>query len=373
MTTNTKLIDFLKAHWVVICLAVITVIGFVLRIYHLGFQNYFSEEIFTIKMINNSYSRILSDPFLLEGFEQPPLYYILVKISSDLMGGLSLESIRSPSAIFGALCIPAIYALGKKYHSKLTGLIAALIYAISERMIFYSQYSRPYTMVFLFFIITAYCFINLQRKESFHKWMILFTISTILCLCSHYYSIVPLSIFWCILIWQYREKFIPFLAIAAITSIPILLYIKSLILTYSLHPISEIYIKSQYDLTWIDNLTVMPYECFGYLGILLIPACIYYFFTKKDKLTFYFLLVSGITYLSLLVSTFFFNPSARYIVLITPLIIVAAVAPLSTFILSCHEFKQRTALIIGVIYLVIITNIFSLIAWYTTAFHFVFI
>jgi 4-amino-4-deoxy-L-arabinose transferase-like glycosyltransferase len=370
---RNKITSFLKSNWIRICLIIITITGSALRFYNLGFQGRFSEEVFTFGIIKNSYYQILLDPFLNHGFEQPPLYYFLSKLSSDLIGAITLESIRLPAAIFGIIGIPAIYRLGKKYHSETTGLIAALIYALSERMVFYSQYGRPYTLVFFFFIVTAYCFVNIQKGEPFRKWMLLFASSSILCLWSHYFSIVPLSILWLILIWQYRLKMTPYLIAIAIATLSFGMYILNLIVSYITRPVSELYPASSIAVTWFDNLTRVPYECWGYMGLILIPLAILYLIKSKDKIALSFMLTTGVTYLSMLILTLVFNPSARYAVLIAPLIIILAAIPISDIIPSLKNTKQKIALIIGIIYLIIITNAFVLISWYTTTYRFVFI
>lgn len=368
-----KSLNFFKLHWLTICLAIITSSGLALRLYHLNFQDCFSEEIFTFEIIKNSYYQIVLNPFLNHGFEQPPLYYIFAKLFSDLLSVTSLMSIRFPSAIFGTLCIPAIYLLGKKHHTEITGLIAALIYAFSERMVFYAQYGRPYTLVFLFFIIATYCFVNIQKGGLFKKWILLFAISSVLCLWSHYYSVVPLSILWLILIWQYRLKILPYIIAIGVVSISFVMYIQNLIVLYTTHAISELYNDTGFAVTWLDNLVRVPYECFGYLGLILIPLAFLYLLKCKDRITLSFMLTSGITYVSMLILTLVFNPSARYAVLVSPLIIVLAVIPISNIIPSLKNTKQKIALIIGIIYLITITNAFALISWYTTAYRFVFV
>ena len=363
----------IKKYWAGLSLLAITLAGLSLRFYHLNYQGCFSEELFTIDTIRLSYWNVVLDAFIKPQSGEPPFYFIAAKISADLLGGASLLSIRLPAAILGTLCIPAIYALGREYYNELAGLFAALMIALSERMVFYSQYGRPYTMIFLFFIFAAYCFIRIQKKSPFAQWMVLFVLATGLCLWSHFYSAVPLSVFWVILIWQNRKAVVPYLAMGILPALAFGLYMERVAGEYFTKPVSVIYPASVFNVTWIDNLFRVPYECWGYLAVPLIPAFLYYVWTRKDRIAQWFGLAAGITFLSMLVLTVLFNPSARYAVLIAPLVIVPVAVLVTECIESRKKSSQRFVLSAGVIYVIIMANLFPLIALYTTTYRFVFL
>jgi uncharacterized membrane protein len=364
--------DLPRKHWAGICLLIITIAGLALRLYHLDYQGYFSEEVFTLNGNSLSYYQMILDSFINPQSGEPPLYFFIDKLSTGLFGSISLLSIRFPSAIFGTLCIPAIYALGEEYRDKITGLLAALTITLSERTVFYSQYARPYTLIFLLFILATYCFLKLQKGAPFQKWMLALTLITGLCLLTHYYSIIPLSIFWAVLIYQNRAKILPYATIAIIPSILFILYTRALIWSLLINPFRMIHETSVFKVTWIDILIRVPYECWGYLALILIPLFVLYLWFERDKITVYFGLVAGMTYATTILLTFVFDPSARYAVLIAPLIIIPALVPVSQFI-GKKRTTQRVILFAGAGYLILIANVFPLIAWYTTAYHFVFI
>jgi uncharacterized membrane protein len=363
----------LKTYWSEICLLAIVIAGMALRLYHLDYQGSFSEELFTISGNSASYYQILADSVINSQSGQAPLYFFVDKISTDLLGGISLVSIRLPSVIFGVLCIVAIYVLGKEYHDKITGLLAALVLAVSDRAVFYSQYARPYTLVFLLFIGATYCFMKLERGESFKRWMPLFILSSALCLWTHYYSIVPLSVFWLILVWQAGKKIVPYLAIAAVSVVSFVLYLRDLIYVYLTNQGWAARAPSIFRVTWIDIMFRVPYECWGYATVFMVPLFLFHLWKGGDKISVYFGLAAGITYVITMLSTFVFGPSARYVVLIAPLIIVPALVPVSRFIGNRERSAQKVVIIAGIVYLILIANVFSLIAWYTTTYHFVFL
>ena len=78
---------------------------------------------------------------------QPPLYYILVH--SFLGFGHSDEAARLTCVIAGTLTIPAMYCLGRRLLDRPTGLVGALLLAVSVYHIEYSQQIRNYAF-FLF-------------------------------------------------------------------------------------------------------------------------------------------------------------------------------------------------------------------------------
>ena len=163
-----------------------------------------------------------------------------------------------------------------------------------------------------------------------------------------------------------------YLPIAIIPVVAFALYIRSVILNYLTTPFSVIYPPSVFNVTWVDNLFRVPYECWGYLAPVFIVLFIMYLWREKEKTMLYFGLAAGITWLSTLVLTLIFDPSARYAVLIAPLIIVPAMVPITKLVQRGQDKPQQTALFSGMAYIILTANLFPLIAWYTTTYHFVF-
>jgi len=65
----------------------------------------------------------------------PPVYNLLAHFSYLLFNGYDV-AIRYPAVLCGILLIPAMYYLGKEYHSELVGLYCAGITAILVPMIY---------------------------------------------------------------------------------------------------------------------------------------------------------------------------------------------------------------------------------------------
>ena len=67
--------------------------------------------------------------------------FILLNILAILLWGVQLQSLGYYAAIFGVLCIPSFYFLGKAYKDSLTGLICALLVATSAFSIILSRFA----------------------------------------------------------------------------------------------------------------------------------------------------------------------------------------------------------------------------------------
>ncbi|GAX39700.1 hypothetical protein NIES4075_06560 [Tolypothrix sp. NIES-4075] len=98
----------------------------------------------------------------------PPLYFMLahwwMRLFPTEDNLVSLWGARSLSAIFGALSIPAIYALSwLTFRSRFVAHIAAAIMAVSPFGIFLAQEARHYTLAILWVIASLACLVITTR------------------------------------------------------------------------------------------------------------------------------------------------------------------------------------------------------------------
>jgi len=138
--------------------------------------------------------------------EPPPFYYVLLHFWVLLFGD-SEFSLRFLSATLGSVSIFAIYALGKLLFNKRTGIIAALIIAVSVFHIQFSQEARGYTLSVLLTIISFYSLIKLTARMSISSTVI-YLVSSILIIYTHYYGLFVLvaqNIFCLTLFLKHRK------------------------------------------------------------------------------------------------------------------------------------------------------------------------
>ncbi len=104
---------------------------------------------------------------------------------------------RFPFLIAGIISTWLIFKIGKSWFSSFTGLFAAGIFSVFQFTILYSFFARLYSPGLLFSLLSVYAFTRLfipkegaDKKENTLFWWILFTLSMIACVHTHYFSLV---------------------------------------------------------------------------------------------------------------------------------------------------------------------------------------
>ena len=124
-----------------------------LRIYHLGFQSAWLDEIHTLKEAdpNLKLSEFHEIIMMREGI--PHLYFLTIRFFAELFGH-SIYLARLVSAIAGIASVYYIFLIGKELYNKRTGYIAALLLTVNLFHIEFSQEARSYSLL-VFFILLA--------------------------------------------------------------------------------------------------------------------------------------------------------------------------------------------------------------------------
>ncbi|MGA9725517.1 MAG: glycosyltransferase family 39 protein [Candidatus Binatus sp.] len=93
------------------------------------------------------------------------LYYSLLKIWIDVFGASEL-SMRMPSVIAGVATILVIYTLGKKLFGARSGLVAALLFAVSPMAVFFAHEARVFTLEWMLVAVALLFFLRVVEKPS---------------------------------------------------------------------------------------------------------------------------------------------------------------------------------------------------------------
>ena len=128
----------------VVFLAVLIVVGAVLRFATLASQSYWVDEATTVHDIHGSLGELLHQVRVNE--TTPPLYFVVAWLWAKVFGTGEV-GLRSLSAIVGTAVIPITYLCGRELVSKRAGLVAAAFAAVSPFMIWYSQEARAYALL----------------------------------------------------------------------------------------------------------------------------------------------------------------------------------------------------------------------------------
>jgi uncharacterized membrane protein len=171
-----------------LALLAIVILGLVLRLYHLGTQSIWIDEASSIWLAKLSLPQIVQNTAGLD--IHPPLYFFLLHFWIKAFGS-SEFAVRLLSAFFGVLAIPVIYLIGQQLFDKRTGLLGALILAVSSFNIQYSQETRMYSLMLLLALLSIYCFLRLSQQRTL-AFSALYVVSTSLLLYTHVYGILVL-------------------------------------------------------------------------------------------------------------------------------------------------------------------------------------
>jgi uncharacterized membrane protein len=194
--------DSLKKFLDKYALIMILTLASFLRVIRITKRDFWYDEAFTGITIRNTFSEMMR---IIVDDVHPPLYYISVKIFSALFH-YSTFGIRFFSAIFGVLCVAAIYFFAKELFDKKTALWASLLAAISPFAIQYSQEARMYGM-YCFFIILSSLFFLKALKADTKKFYLLWGFFLGIAALTHYMSLIFASIFYLVfVIWNFEAS-----------------------------------------------------------------------------------------------------------------------------------------------------------------------
>lgn len=164
-----------------VVVAILTLVAFSLRLYHLDARTLFGDEYNSIQ-----------EALAVGRNPQSLLYFGVLHLWISL--GSSDFWLRFPSVFFGVLAIPASYQLGRRALSHRTGLMLAALLAVSSLAIQYSQQVRFYSLFLLTASLSMVAFEGLCRDRRRRFARALWCVSSVLVILSHLFGVlVPVS------------------------------------------------------------------------------------------------------------------------------------------------------------------------------------
>jgi mannosyltransferase len=156
-------------------LLTLTVLGGFLRFYQIGSEGLWIDEAFSLWMAQHPLGEMWR--WVVRIDQHPPLYYALLRLWTHIWGE-SEASLRSLSALFGTATIPLIYLLGRRLLDERTGLLSALILAISPFHIRLAQEARMYTLLAFSASLALYALSRITISSTRPIWPRLLYISS---------------------------------------------------------------------------------------------------------------------------------------------------------------------------------------------------
>jgi len=213
----------------------ITLLALGLRLYHLNTQSLWYDEGFSVYLAHMSPGEIVNQT---AADIQPPLYYLLLHGWIELFGD-DEPVVRSLSLLFGVLTVPLIYGVAwQLFRSRLAGLLAALLLAVSPLHIWYGQETRMYTLLVFLCLLSSYFLLVLASRSQGEKgqgvtavesgpkgsrgdlllWLA-YTLTSIAAVYTHYFALFILAFqaIYLLIVW-WRQDFPARLALGGLAS-----------------------------------------------------------------------------------------------------------------------------------------------------------
>lgn len=167
-------------------LYLIIILGAALRFYDLGAESYWIDEMAMIHVARRSLGSILAAA---QG-GRPPVYVLLAHFWM-LVFGTTEAATRSLSALAGIASIAVMYTVGRELFGSRVGLLSALLMAISEFQIHYSQDFRYYSLLVLMTLFSFLFYIRALKSRRLSHFVPYVLASILLCY-THLYGVFVL-------------------------------------------------------------------------------------------------------------------------------------------------------------------------------------
>lgn len=182
-------------------LLVILLLAFGLRIYRLGGQSLWWDEIMTVARSTMTVPELLENLF--ESRTHLPIYFFLIQAWGHI--GRSEFIIRYFSVVCAVLTIPVIYRTGRLIAGYKVGLLAAFLLAVSPFHIWYAQEARMYTFLALTTLTANWFLLRLFKRDDWRDW-VGYSLAMLLTLGSHYLGVLILIAHYVFFSFHYRQN-----------------------------------------------------------------------------------------------------------------------------------------------------------------------
>jgi len=208
-----------------VTLASLVLVAFAVRAISIDVQSLWRDEVDAMFFATAPLDEVLFH------FTQPrwngPLYFLLLR-GWIALSGTSEYAMRFFSLAFGVLCVPLMYVLGRRLFNRQTGVIAALLMAVSPYFTWYSQEVKMYTLVPALALLAIYA---LRRALSQSKgrpvwyWWVVQVVATSLAFYAHILAVmlIPMQVLLYFTWWpQARRRWLGALVALAFLTLPYL-------------------------------------------------------------------------------------------------------------------------------------------------------
>ncbi len=169
----------------------IVLLGVALRVYHIGNQSLWLDELGEGTTATVPWNQFLSH--VREGLGAEPIDYLGVRFFTTVFGRGTVQE-RLWALLVGSVAIYVIYRLGTRlFRDRWVGVIAAFMLTFSAFHIYYSQEGRPYALATLVAMLNLLAFLRALDSGRGRDWA-LYAAVCVLTFYSHYFLGLLLAI-----------------------------------------------------------------------------------------------------------------------------------------------------------------------------------
>lgn len=159
-------------HWLWPMLAV-TALALLVRVFRLDGQSLWSDEGLSLYRAQQGLTAILANTIVVGDQvtrdTSPPLYFLALAGLRAVAGEADF-ALRYASVAFGVVSVPLMFVVGRALFSPWTGLVAALLLALSPIHVFYSQEVRNYSLFLALSLVSIWLLWSIFRAHH-RSWL----------------------------------------------------------------------------------------------------------------------------------------------------------------------------------------------------------
>jgi uncharacterized membrane protein len=168
-------------------------VGFALRLIHLGAESLWYDETVSVYLARLPLAEMVERT---AGDIHPPGYYALLHgwgtlVSPSLAHGLEFLYVL-PSVFFGLLALPLLFAIGRRLFGERTGIAALWLLAFSPFAIWYSQEVRMYTLGAFLGLLCLWALLKWDARRKW-RWLLVYVLAAAAGLYTLYYFLFLLG------------------------------------------------------------------------------------------------------------------------------------------------------------------------------------
>lgn len=175
-------------------LVLIVILGFALRVHDLEGQSMWTDEGLSLYRSGLPAAEIMRNVITVDGHEtrdaSPPLYFLLLH-AWRTMAGDTIFAMRYLGVLGAILAVPLMYRIGAVTFGRRSGVIAALLMAISPFHVWQSQVLRNYGLLLTINLLSVYGlfrYILAPRGRRPARWLIVWAIAGLAGIYVHYFG-----------------------------------------------------------------------------------------------------------------------------------------------------------------------------------------